>query len=229
MFSNIATLSSAQLRMARSLLEVSREDVEAATGIAKQTLLRIENNAVKPREETLKRLVSYFEGLGIEFLKNDGVARRETNIRRFSGPHAITDLLQDVWETVKDTGGTICISSCDEDLVEKYYTVRDERHSVRMSRIADKISCRALLKEGDYNYPYTSYVEYRWLPKEHFKPNTFYLYNNKLGLIEYKGNICEVTIIESAQLSTAFRDFFEIVWAQCNAPPPLPTRKREME
>ena len=94
-------------------------------------------------------------------------------------------------------------------MVEKYYTVRGERHSVRMARVADKVTCRALLKEGDYNYPYTTYVEYRWLPKEHFKPNTFYLYNNKLGLIEYKGSICEVTIIESAQMAGAFRDFFE--------------------
>jgi transcriptional regulator with XRE-family HTH domain len=213
------SLSSAQVRMARALLEVSREDVEAATGLAKQTLLRIENNAVKPRDETLKKLVNYFEGLGIEFQKNDGVSRRETNLRRFSGPYAITDLLEDVYETVKD-GGNICISSCDEDMVEKFYTVRGERHSVRMARVADKVSCRALLKEGDYNYPYTTYVEYRWLPNEHFKPNTFYLYNNKLGMIEYKGSICELTIIESEQLATAFRDFFEIVWAQCNPPPP---------
>lgn len=216
-------LSSAQVRMARALLDVSRDDVEAATGIAKQTLLRIENSAVKPRDETLRILLDYFSGLGIEFHKNDGVSRRETNLRRFSGPYAITDLLEDVYETVKD-GGDICISSCDEDMVEKFYTVRGERHSVRMARIADKVSCRALLKEGDYNYPYTSYVNYRWLPQEHFKPNTFYLYNNKLGLIEYKGSICEVTIIESAQMANAFRDFFEIVWAQCNPPPP---HKRE--
>ncbi|MDR3613043.1 MAG: helix-turn-helix transcriptional regulator [Candidatus Obscuribacterales bacterium] len=214
------SLSSAQVRMARALLGVSRDDVEAATGIAKQTLLRIENNAVKPRDETLKLLLNYFEGLGIEFQKNDGVARRETNIRRFSGPYAITDLLEDVYETViKDGSGKICISSCDEEVVGKYYTIRGEQHSVRMARIADKISCRALLKEGDHNHPYTSYVEYRWLPKEYFQPNTFYLYNGKLGLIEYKGNICEVTIIESAQLAVAFRDFFEIVWAQCNPPP----------
>jgi DNA-binding XRE family transcriptional regulator len=209
--------------MARALLDVSREDVEAAAGVAKQTLLRIENNAVKPREETLKSLVAYFEGLGIEFGQNDRVSRRETNVRRFSGTHAITDLLEDVYETVKD-GGDICISSCDESLVEKYYDVRGERHSVRMARIADKVRCRALLKEGDYNFPYTSYVDYRWLPKEHFRPSTFYIYNGKLGLIEYKGNICEITIIESEQMASAFRDFFEIVWGQCNAPP---VRKRE--
>jgi len=214
-------LSSAQVRMARALLDVSRDDVEAATGLAKQTLLRIENNAVKPRDETLKSLLKYFEGLGLEFSRNDGVARRETNIRRFSGPYAITDLLEDVYETVKDKGGSICISSCDEALVDKYYTIRGEQHSVRMARIADKISCRALLKEGDHNHPYTTYVEYRWLRKEYFKPNTFYLYNNKLGLIEYKGSICEITIIESAQMAMAFRDFFEIVWAQCSPPPPL--------
>jgi transcriptional regulator with XRE-family HTH domain len=212
-------LSSAQMRMARALLGVSREDVEAATGIAKQTLLRIENNATQPRDETLRILTCYFEGLGVEFQKNDGVSRRETNIRRFSGPHAITDLLEDVWETVKEDGGSICISSVDEDIVESFYAVRGERHSVRMARIADKISCRALLREGDYNYPYTSYVEYRWLSKEHFKQNTFYLYNNKLGLIEYKGTICEVTIIESTQMATAFRDIFDIVWAQCSPPP----------
>ena len=60
------SVTSAQVRMARALLDVSREDVEAATGIAKQTLLRIENSAVKPRDETLRGLLNYFEGLGIE-------------------------------------------------------------------------------------------------------------------------------------------------------------------
>lgn len=217
------TLSSAQVRMARALLDVSREDVETATGVAKQTLLRIEKDAAKPRDETIRILTNYFEGLGIEFYENDGVSRRETNIRRFSGPYAITDLLQDVYETVRD-GGDICISSCDEDLVEKHYAVRGERHSVRMARIADKISCRALLKEGDYNFPYTSYVQYRWLPKEHYQPNTFYMYNNKIGLIEYKGSICEVTIIDSIQLTKAFRNFFEMVWGQCSPLPSLPKR-----
>lgn len=214
-------LSAAQVRMARALLGVSREDMEAATGVVKQTLLRVENDVVKPRDDTMEALLRYFTNMGIEFGPNDSVSRRQTNIRRFSGTHAITDLLEDVYETVKDTGGDICISSCDEDLVEKHYVVRGERHSVRMARIADKIRCRALLKEGDYNFPYTTYVEYRWLPTQYFKPNTFYLYNNKLGLIEYKGSVCEVTIIESAQLAMAFRDFFEIAWDRCLPPPPI--------
>jgi transcriptional regulator with XRE-family HTH domain len=217
-------LSAAQVRMARSLLAVSREDIEAATGLAKQTLLRIENNVVRPRDETLKTLLNYFESLGIAFHKNDGVSRRETNIRRVSGPYAITDLLEDVYETVK-TGGDICISSCDEELVERHYEVRGERHSVRMAKIADKVSCRALLKHGDSNHPYTIYVQYRWMPKEHFKPNTFYIYNDKLALIEYKGPICEITIIETPQLAAAFRDLFEVVWQQCAAPPSPPKKK----
>jgi transcriptional regulator with XRE-family HTH domain len=215
-------LSPAQVRMARALLSLSREDVEAATGIAKQTLLRLENNAVQSHADTLNTLHGFFTTRGLEFSKNDGVARSETNIRRFSGPHAITDLLEDVYETVKD-GGVICISSDDEDMVEKYYVVRGERHSVRMARIADKVSCRALIKEGNYNYPHTSYIQYRWMPKEHFKPNTFYVYNNKLALIEYKGEICEITIIESPQIAAAFCDLFEIIWAQCK---PVP-KKRE--
>src|SRR6202167_3936361 len=108
-------LSSAQVRMARALLDVSREDVEAATGIAKQTLLRIENNAVKPRDETLRQLLNYFENLGIEFGSNDSVSRRQTNIRRFSGPYAITDLLEDVYETVRD-GGIFCFAGAAEIL-----------------------------------------------------------------------------------------------------------------
>jgi transcriptional regulator with XRE-family HTH domain len=214
-------LSPAQVRMARALLDVSREAVEEATGISKQTMLRIENEYVNPREETITALLNYFEGYGIEFSKNDGVSRRETNIRRFSGPLAITDLLEDVYETVKKEGGNICISSCDEAMVGKYYVAKGELHSERMARIADKISCRALLKEGDHNHPYTKYVEYRWLPGRYFKHNTFYMYNNKIALIEYKGNICEITIIESPQMALAFYDLFEIIWDQCQPPPEL--------
>jgi transcriptional regulator with XRE-family HTH domain len=214
-------LSPTQIRMARAMLDLARGDVEAATGISASTLIRLENGSLQSREETQRTLFNFYDTKGIAFGDNDRVERRTTNVRRFSSATAITDLLEDVYETVKD-GGDICISGVDEDTVDKYYVVRGERHSVRMARIADKVSCRALLKEGDKNYPYTSYATYRWMPKEQFKPNTFYLYNEKLALVEYKGDICEITIIESPQMTTAFRHIFNVVWMHCK---PVPEKR----
>ena len=62
------TLSPAQCRAARALLNWSQEDLVRASGITKKTIADLERGATTPRAQTLDQIFAAFEAVGIEFL-----------------------------------------------------------------------------------------------------------------------------------------------------------------
>lgn len=213
-------LSAAQVRAARALLDWSLDDLAAATNVARNTIARIESGAVKARDETLILIRDAFESRDIKFLPNDGVARYREIIEKFAGPDALNRLLDDVYETVKN-GGSVCVSGANERLFAKYHHEKIEKqHVTRMAAIKDLIDFRVIIKEGDYNFSYDSYVTYRWMVHEKFKENPFYVYNNKLAFIKFDPDGPEVWLVDMPSMAASFRDLFDIVWEQCKVPPP---------
>ena len=73
------TLSPAQCRAARALLNWSQEDLVRACGITKKTIADFERGATTPRPQTLARIAAALKAAGIEFLngKKPGVRFRE--------------------------------------------------------------------------------------------------------------------------------------------------------
>jgi transcriptional regulator with XRE-family HTH domain len=79
------TLSPAQCRAARALLNWSQEDLVRASGITKKTIADFERGATSPRLQTLAQIRAAFEAAGIEFLDGEapGVrARRKASCAR---------------------------------------------------------------------------------------------------------------------------------------------------
>ena len=69
------TLSPAQCRAARALLNWSQEDLVRHSQITKKTIADFERGATTPRPQTLAEITAAFEAVGIEFLntKRPGV------------------------------------------------------------------------------------------------------------------------------------------------------------
>jgi hypothetical protein len=190
------------------------------TGLTINGISKIERGYIlNPRSDTMEALQKVFESNDIQFLPNDGVARYRDIIDKLTGPRAINQLLQDVYETVKG-GGTVCVSGVNETTFDKFY-VDDETpsHKARMIGIKDNVKCREIICEGDTNYTYDSYIEYRWMAQERFKENPFYVYNQKLAFIKFDNDSPEVWRINMPSIAFAFRDLFDIVWEQCKVPP----------
>jgi len=74
------TLSPAQCRAARALLNWSQEDLVRASGITKKTIADLERGATMPRQQTQVQILAAFEQAGIEFLdgKQPGVRLKKT-------------------------------------------------------------------------------------------------------------------------------------------------------
>lgn len=211
-------ITSAQLRAAVALLNWSHAELATASGIPQVTVSRILSGKTKAQEKNLTAILRALSERDIMFLPNNGVALYPTVIRKLSGPKALNQLLDEVYETVKD-GGDVCVTGTDESLYEKYHHEEKEgEHLARMSAIKGKISFRVILRHGDKNFPYDSYVDYRWMPNGKFKDNPFYLYGDKLAFIKMMPDGPEVWVFEMPSIASSFRDLFDVVWDQCTIP-----------
>ena len=70
------TLSPAQCRAARALLNWTQEDLVRNSKVTKKTIADFERGATRPRLQTLVQITAAFEAASIEFLNTDGVRGR---------------------------------------------------------------------------------------------------------------------------------------------------------
>ena len=65
-------LNKAQVRAARSWLNISQDELAQASGVAKRTIIRIEQGTSSSHDRTLRDLQIALEQQGIEFLLENG-------------------------------------------------------------------------------------------------------------------------------------------------------------
>jgi transcriptional regulator with XRE-family HTH domain len=65
------TLTPAQCRAARALLNWSQEEFVLKSKITKKTIADFERGATQPRRQTLAQILAAFEAVGIEFTNGD--------------------------------------------------------------------------------------------------------------------------------------------------------------
>jgi DNA-binding XRE family transcriptional regulator len=80
-------LNRAQIRAARSWLDISQDELGQWSGVAKRTIIRIEQGSSSGQERTLRDLQRALEARGIEFLFENG---RGVGIRARAAPEAQT-------------------------------------------------------------------------------------------------------------------------------------------
>ena len=80
------TLSPAQCRAARALLNWSQEDLVRASGITKKTIADLERGATTPRGQTLDQIVAAFEAAGIDVNSLDTWDKRRDAALKVSNP-----------------------------------------------------------------------------------------------------------------------------------------------
>jgi transcriptional regulator with XRE-family HTH domain len=62
-----------QLRAARAAIGMSVDELAAASGVGRSTILRYENRKGQPYAATLHTLKATLEGRGVEFLEHNGL------------------------------------------------------------------------------------------------------------------------------------------------------------
>ena len=202
-----------QIRAARALLDWSQSDLAEYADLSQTGIARIENGTNKPNSTTLNKIMTAFEQADIEFIGETGVKKRTSEIRTLKGQEGFRAFMDDVYETLKDTGGNIAVSNVDEKnwikwMGEEAYN----QHSERMKTIADKVKSRIIVKEGDDFFIASGFSEYRWFPEDLFNDQSVYVYGTKLALINFSYEDVVITMLSNKEFAKGIEILFDIAW-----------------
>lgn len=209
------SITTAQIRGARGILNWSQSDLAERTGISATSIGSIENGQTSPRASTMTQIRRAFESSGIEFLPGSGIRLKNESIEILEGPDSIDDLLDDIYGTLSTTGGEVMIYGLEEKTdpgTEEHRKIK--KHLDRI--LAANITERIILKKGDRNFMAPKEF-YRWIDQDHFSPYPFILYAEKLAMINW-GPPEKVLIIDSPLYAQTFKKIFDLVWMQARAP-----------
>lgn len=207
------TITTAQIRGARGILGWSQQDLAQRTGISATSIGAIENNQTTPRENTLTTIRKAFESGGIEFRGYDGLRKRDntlTTIEKISkDDYVYLRLMDDIYYTIKETGGEVLFSYVSQELsppevIKRQKDIREICNGMRF-----------LVKYGDKNLRYEK-KEYRYLPEGRFITNPCVIYGNKCAMMINQWE--RVLIINDENFAAIKRNEFDIIWNYGDAP-----------
>ncbi len=214
-----------QIRAARALIGWSQGDLAERAELSQTGIARIENGTNQPSSTTLAKIVDAFDSAGIEFIDDSGVKKRTNEIRILRGQKGFWAFYDDVYETIKEFGGEICISNNDEENCDKWFGVKKwHEHKNRMVGLskARNFNFRILVKEGDCHFVVPECAEYRWIAKERFSDVPFYVYGEKLAIFLYEPDDVSIFVIDNSKIAETYKIQFSIMWDQAI---PIPQNK----
>ena len=207
------SITTAQIRGARGILNWSQQDLAQRTGISATSIGSIENGQTTPRSSTLETIRSTFERNGIEFLGLQGVRERDSTLLTFEGQNGIRAFFDDVYETIKGEGGEICLfNGVPHKLIEWLGEDFYKMHADRMDAISKNFTFKIIVEEGDNQFIARGFAEYRWFPKERFNDRTLYCYGDKLAFLNFTKDNVRILVMQQADIATSFRELFKIAW-----------------
>jgi len=198
-----------QMRAARAMIDVSQGHVAEHLGIAANTLSKIESGQSDISMSRNSEIQRFYEREGIAFTENDGVRWDENLVTVLEGEDANYTVLNDIYDSLKDTGGEILIAGLSEVSKEdkqKYGFLVD--HIERLKKVG--ITERMIIEEGDDNI-IAPKEWYRTLPKGTFSNTPFQIYGDKIAMKEW-GPPQRIIIIEHKRFAQTFRTLFDYVW-----------------
>ncbi len=198
-----------QLRAARAMLDWKTSDLAEMSGVALNAINKIERGKVLGRRDTMEKLQKVFEGAGLEFLPDSGVRLKNRVVITYTGEDCFKNLMVDVYETLRGTGGELLVAHLEEGLAKQSLNEEFMREQIQKRNEAN-ISCRMLVRADDPNLV-PPYDTYRAIPDELFSPYPFCMYGSKLALVSWKPSP-QVIIIDDARFVESARKLFEIAW-----------------
>ncbi|MCC7305264.1 MAG: helix-turn-helix domain-containing protein [Alphaproteobacteria bacterium] len=202
-------ISIEQCRAARGLLDWTQQDLADASGLSKTAINNFEKGHSDIKGESLRAIRMAFESADIEFLGDEGLRKKNDTVRIFKGSIAFSDLLDDIYETLKNSGGEVLISNIDESaaigegspkkLLE--HLERLEKHGITQRIIGPEGTASMLAAPENC----------RWLARAQIRTMmSSFIYGQKVALQLWDKTI--ILVINSADASRTERLRFEHIW-----------------
>ncbi|MBV8647845.1 helix-turn-helix transcriptional regulator [Paludibacterium sp.] len=205
-----------QIRAARGLLKWSSAILAEKAGLTRDTITKIEDDAVQPREGTLADIIRVFDENGVNFTDNSGVCLKPQGVEVLTGHDGLCRFFDHVYEHARKHGGTIVQYGLEEHFLSDIGGDYAKFHRKRMLELVEQrkdLKVLAIVCEGDDNIVCSDYNEYRWIPKGLFSPVLFYIFGECTAVMNFQ-TVPAPTIIlmKFPTITNACRKQFEIFW-----------------
>jgi DNA-binding XRE family transcriptional regulator len=211
-----------QISAARGLLRWSGTVLAEKAGLTRDTINKIEADAVQPREGTVADIVRVFDENGVEFTENSGVRLKPQGVEILIGQEGLQRFFDGVYEYAKKHGGTIMQLGIDENLFWAMGVDYSNMHRKRMTELVNDrkdIKVLAILCEGDTNFIASGYNQYRWISEELFSPVPFYIYGECLAIMNFQTVPAPTIILHKfPAITDAYRKQFDAFWKMSREP-----------
>src|ERR1700691_4660476 len=91
------SISGRQIRAARALLDLSREELAQKCDVTMITIRNIESESVEPQGKTLSNILNIFDKKGVEFQEDEGVCIRKHQMRSYAGKLGYRQLMGHIY------------------------------------------------------------------------------------------------------------------------------------
>jgi transcriptional regulator with XRE-family HTH domain len=220
-----------QIRAARGLLKWSGAVLAEKTGLTRDAISKIEDEAVQPRGGTLADIIRVFDEFGVEFTDNFGVRCKPQGVEVLVGQEGLKTFFDNVYEYARKHGGTIVQYGLEEHFLSTLGGEYAKFHRTRMTELVEErrdIKVLAIVCEGDTNFVCSEYNEYRWMPKELFSPVLFYIYGECTAIMNFQTMPAPTIILmKFPMVTTACRKQFDIFWGMSREPDVSLTEKTQ--
>lgn len=207
------SITTAQIRGARGLLDWSQAELSRRTGISTTSIGNIESGNTQARESTLSVIRTAFERGGIEFIGTEGVRLQTEFMQTYTGAAGLSDFMDHLYETSKQFGGEIVLFNAHPEnwiriLGEEWMTM----HSQRMLDLGNKISMRITSRMGETKFISKQFAEYRWFPENLLSERCLYVYGDNIAFVNFVEGDVSVIVLRQQDFAQAFRVLFNIAW-----------------
>ena len=210
------TITTAQMRGARGLLNWSQSELSKRTGISTTSIGNIEAGNTQARESTLRTIRQAFENAGIEFIGTEGMRKKNDTIDVYEGHEGFINFFDYVYQTVLTEGTDIYACNIEEDIFIEYAGDFAKKHMERMKNI-EGLAFKVLLKEGDINFAASDYVEYKWLSADLFSSVPFYIFGKQLAIITFE-EVPKIIVLNYPNITNAYKTQFDAFWKHASIP-----------
>ncbi|GJL85170.1 MAG: hypothetical protein DHS20C02_09450 [Micavibrio sp.] len=193
-----------QCRAARGLLSWTQQDLADACGMSKTAINNFEKGHSDIKAESLKAIRMAFESADIEFLGHQGLNKRTEEAKILKGTQSHTNLLEDIFETLKGCGGEVMtISTGDESCLHM-----DEDERMKAYNITERV-----VLPKDTTHGKTPPELCRCIPDSAFQSiKATFIYGSKVAFAMWDNGM--IIVISSRDAAQTEKVRFEHLWDQ---------------
>lgn len=218
-------ITAAQLRAARGLLDWTRTDLAKAASVSPETIKNIEHGTFRPQESTADAIVRAFQAHDVCFIENDGVQKSRDVVKILEGYEDFKSFMDDLYRTAllpSSLNGEkpIYVCNVDNQLFKKFLKDYAGFHIERMMKI-EGLEIKALSGHIDRTHVIgANYLNYRFVPASQALFAPFYVFGNKLSMINFNTeNAPRIISINSEAVAKSYREQFEVIWNHASSEP----------